>query len=149
MIEIIQSKHWIEWLINIAKFAFAFVPVLFILLLIPLERRGAGFIQDRQGPNRSYFRLPYFGKIRLFGWVHNASDGLKLFFKENYAPHGVNKLLFLLAPAIPFAVVLIAPAVIRSEEHTSELQSRPHLVCRLLLEKKKKTQATQYQQSNT
>src|SRR3989442_4791299 len=28
-------------------------------------------------------------------------------------------------------------AWIRSEEHTSELQSRPHLVCRLLLEKKK------------
>src|SRR5690625_6529576 len=28
----------------------------------------------------------------------------------------------------------------RSEEHTSELQSRGHLVCRLLLEKKKKTQ---------
>src|SRR3989442_5528163 len=29
----------------------------------------------------------------------------------------------------------------RSEEHTSELQSRPHLVCRLLLEKKKKSTA--------
>src|SRR3989442_4661108 len=28
----------------------------------------------------------------------------------------------------------------RSEEHTSELQSRPHLVCRLLLEKKKNIQ---------
>src|SRR3989442_10947928 len=28
----------------------------------------------------------------------------------------------------------------RSEEHTSELQSRPHLVCRLLLEKKKELQ---------
>src|SRR3989442_10769707 len=28
-------------------------------------------------------------------------------------------------------------AGLRSEEHTSELQSRPHLVCRLLLEKKK------------
>src|SRR5690554_7604429 len=28
--------------------------------------------------------------------------------------------------------------LLRSEEHTSELQSRPHLVCRLLLEKKKK-----------
>src|SRR3989442_7763218 len=26
--------------------------------------------------------------------------------------------------------------IIRSEEHTSELQSRPHLVCRLLLEKR-------------
>src|SRR2546422_4432603 len=30
----------------------------------------------------------------------------------------------------------------RSEEHTSELQSRLHLVCRLLLEKKKKTRST-------
>src|SRR2546429_2378932 len=30
------------------------------------------------------------------------------------------------------------PRVVRSEEHTSELQSRLHLVCRLLLEKKKK-----------
>src|SRR3989442_11077837 len=28
------------------------------------------------------------------------------------------------------------PVLARSEEHTSELQSRPHLVCRLLLEKK-------------
>src|SRR5690554_7319434 len=33
---------------------------------------------------------------------------------------------------------------IRSEEHTSELQSRPHLVCRLLLEKKKKKKTTKY-----
>src|SRR2546422_2021828 len=30
-----------------------------------------------------------------------------------------------------------APSCLRSEEHTSELQSRLHLVCRLLLEKKK------------
>src|SRR3712207_7848356 len=30
------------------------------------------------------------------------------------------------------------PAHLRSEEHTSELQSRQYLVCRLLLEKKKK-----------
>src|SRR5439155_17323392 len=33
---------------------------------------------------------------------------------------------------------LLTLAAIRSEEHTSELQSRGHLVCRLLLEKKKK-----------
>src|SRR2546429_6973885 len=31
---------------------------------------------------------------------------------------------------------------VRSEEHTSELQSRLHLVCRLLLEKKKKKKKT-------
>src|SRR2546422_7190129 len=33
--------------------------------------------------------------------------------------------------------------LMRSEEHTSELQSRLHLVCRLLLEKKKKNNGTQ------
>src|SRR5690554_7785867 len=36
------------------------------------------------------------------------------------------------------AVIPLEDADTRSEEHTSELQSRPHLVCRLLLEKKKK-----------
>src|SRR5258708_26901774 len=35
--------------------------------------------------------------------------------------------------------VRCAPHGSRSEEHTSELQSPDHLVCRLLLEKKKKT----------
>src|SRR3989442_11779755 len=34
-------------------------------------------------------------------------------------------------------VVYVSGRKLRSEEHTSELQSRPHLVCRLLLEKKK------------
>src|SRR2546422_3061320 len=38
-------------------------------------------------------------------------------------------------------ILLIAGVLLlRSEEHTSELQSRLHLVCRLLLEKKKKNQ---------
>src|SRR5690554_7055718 len=36
------------------------------------------------------------------------------------------------------AISLSTSGLMRSEEHTSELQSRPHLVCRLLLEKKKK-----------
>src|SRR5690625_6750423 len=36
------------------------------------------------------------------------------------------------------ALHLLRGAAARSEEHTSELQSRGHLVCRLLLEKKKK-----------
>src|SRR5258708_29351001 len=36
----------------------------------------------------------------------------------------------------------------RSEEHTSELQSPDHLVCRLLLEKKKKNKNTQRKQNN-
>src|SRR3712207_8477591 len=37
----------------------------------------------------------------------------------------------------------------RSEEHTSELQSRQYLVCRLLLEKKKKQKPNQYNIINT
>src|SRR2546425_2665485 len=36
----------------------------------------------------------------------------------------------------------VRPAVGRSEEHTSELQSLAYLVCRLLLEKKKRPTAT-------
>src|SRR6266581_7465052 len=36
----------------------------------------------------------------------------------------------------------VRPDAVRSEEHTSELQSPVHLVCRLLLEKKKNNQRT-------
>src|SRR2546422_2277960 len=42
------------------------------------------------------------------------------------------------SPSASFTTLLTMPS--RSEEHTSELQSRLHLVCRLLLEKKKKNQ---------
>src|SRR5690554_7279412 len=41
-------------------------------------------------------------------------------------------------PVAACAMPVANNMVIRSEEHTSELQSRPHLVCRLLLEKKNK-----------
>src|SRR3712207_9119745 len=37
------------------------------------------------------------------------------------------------------SMIVMPPGPKRSEEHTSELQSRQYLVCRLLLEKKKKT----------
>src|SRR3989442_9711963 len=40
-------------------------------------------------------------------------------------------------PGVGIHQPLALPVAARSEEHTSELQSRPHLVCRLLLEKKK------------
>src|SRR2546429_4494396 len=43
---------------------------------------------------------------------------------------------YVIAAACPFSEVSMFHAY-RSEEHTSELQSRLHLVCRLLLEKKK------------
>src|SRR5690625_5548935 len=54
----------------------------------------------------------------------------------------------LLLKSIHDGLIVINPAgeityVNRSEEHTSELQSRGHLVCRLLLEKKKTMICTQ------
>src|SRR5947209_11370785 len=42
---------------------------------------------------------------------------------------------------------MLTQAAFRSEEHTSELQSRQYLVCRLLLEKKKKIICYQYKDS--
>src|SRR3712207_8509721 len=43
---------------------------------------------------------------------------------------------------VPPSVELTDDTVARSEEHTSELQSRQYLVCRLLLEKKKKLKSS-------
>src|SRR3712207_8594954 len=45
------------------------------------------------------------------------------------------------------AAVYLPTAGVRSEEHTSELQSRQYLVCRLLLEKKKKIEIINNQTS--
>src|SRR5690554_7662314 len=74
---------------------------------------------------------------------------------DGFAEYGYWGLLiasFLAATVLPFSSEVVFAALVasgldiwqcifyRSEEHTSELQSRPHLVCRLLLEKKKKTQ---------
>src|SRR2546429_9243884 len=62
------------------------------------------------------------------------------------AYHRTSLAIFMSAPAsvrsvaLTFTIASCADsAANRSEEHTSELQSRLHLVCRLLLEKKKKT----------
>src|SRR5947209_11946195 len=55
-----------------------------------------------------------------------------------------------IGPNIPSDIVVVAtigtPRILaaRSEEHTSELQSRQYLVCRLLLEKKKKKKINIY-----
>src|SRR3712207_7482914 len=50
---------------------------------------------------------------------------------------GLAELAYRRLDGTPFPVEVAAAKVLRSEEHTSELQSRQYLVCRLLLEKKK------------
>src|SRR3989442_11635682 len=63
-------------------------------------------------------------------------DALPISFRRGTEP----RVLALAAPTREAELVLggFRRMSLRSEEHTSELQSRPHLVCRLLLEKKKK-----------
>src|SRR5258708_24865459 len=52
------------------------------------------------------------------------------------------RVLLLENPGLPGKSRVTQTNTTRSEEHTSELQSPDHLVCRLLLEKKKKTETT-------
>src|SRR2546429_5039207 len=80
---------------------------------------------------------------------NHPSNNTLLFFFNDTATTEIYTLslhdalpICLLAPGIRVARVVAQPVeelgeVHRSEEHTSELQSRLHLVCRLLLEKKK------------
>src|SRR2546430_4994869 len=56
----------------------------------------------------------------------------------------LHKLLMLLEDLLKVKAVACERAVERSEEHTSELQSQSNLVCRLLLEKKKKDPNSPY-----
>src|SRR2546429_5203000 len=59
-----------------------------------------------------------------------------LFRSINFAPGG-RDVIDEPGRAFPVGNTSVPPGKLRSEEHTSELQSRLHLVCRLLLEKKK------------
>jgi NADH-quinone oxidoreductase subunit H len=73
-----------------------------------MERRGAGFIQDRSGPNRCNI----FG-FRAGGLVQNLADGVKLIFKEDIiAGHIQHKFYFVLAPLLVFFTALVSFAVI-------------------------------------
>lgn len=100
----------LEWILTIGKLALVFIPLSFITLMIWMERKGASMIQDRIGPNRS--ALPIFGGLRLFGFVHNFSDGLKLFTKETFIPGYAHKFWYVIAPGIGFLIAFLTPAVI-------------------------------------
>src|SRR2546421_9357264 len=60
--------------------------------------------------------------------------------REGINPFTGQKMMFKAKPASKKVRVMPLKSLKRSEEHTSELQSRSDLVCRLLLEKKKKKQ---------
>src|SRR5947209_19621285 len=62
-------------------------------------------------------------------------DALPIFVAHAIIRHRLMDLRLVIHRGLTLAIAVL---VSRSEEHTSELQSRQYLVCRLLLEKKKK-----------
>jgi len=96
-------------IVAIISFALgALLALLMIPILVWLERRGAGLIQDRLGPNRTNI-----GGFRFGGVVQSFADVVKLLLKEEYYPkHIKNKGLLMFAPIITFISALLAFMVI-------------------------------------
>jgi NADH-quinone oxidoreductase subunit H len=66
------------------------------------ERKVAGWMQDRHGPNRA----------GPFGIFQPLADGGKLFFKEEIIPLASSRFLFILGPAIAMVTALVTSTVI-------------------------------------
>src|SRR5207253_1347809 len=91
------------------------------------ERLLGTEIKDRQSMHRAGKELKReYGTAILLKGGHLAGDAAA-------------DLLFIDGKVVEFSAPFVRGVATRSEEHTSELQSRGHLVCRLLLEKKKET----------
>ena len=99
----------LDVLMVVIRVAFgAFVPLSFVAVLVWMERRGAGFFQDRAGPNRCNFK-----GFRAAGLIQNLADGVKLVFKEDVVPgHIKHKFYFILAPMLVFITAMLCFAVI-------------------------------------
>src|SRR5690349_23147136 len=96
----------------------------------------------RRPPRSTLF--PYTTLFRSFVTITRTGDELSVVCAQSFVPRGVRqereRVAFGIVGVIPMTTVglLASVCAARSEEHTSELQSRRDLVCRLLLEKKKK-----------
>jgi NADH-quinone oxidoreductase subunit H len=89
--------------ISLVKILIVFGGLLTLIALWTwVERRGAGWIQNRLGPNR----------VGPQGLLQPAADGLKNFIKEETLPPFADRTVFLLAPIMAFTPALITFAVV-------------------------------------
>src|SRR5690625_6247456 len=79
----------------------------------------------------------------LAGLISHRSSLIRLFRKSNGVLNKNVREFTLRSMSVPLSNMVSTQEFGRSEEHTSELQSRGHLVCRLLLEKKKSQETKQ------
>src|SRR3989441_3906169 len=90
----------------------------------------------RRPPRSTLF--PYTTLFRSEGALDVGYDGLAVLCKMVHDAGGIAGIRSLANAGSEPRLVLSTAAQLRSEEHTSELQSLAYLVCRLLLEKKKR-----------
>ncbi len=94
----------------------AFVTILgSVAYLILLERKIASWVQDRIGPNRTglgFGIIPWLKDKPMFGLGQPMADGLKFFFKEDYRPRNVDKILFTIAPGLMMIVMVVSAATL-------------------------------------
>lgn len=84
------------------------------------ERKIAGWIQVRYGPNRVHPKKGPLTLLNAFmptGWLQSVADGIKLLGKEDIVPRGANRFLYELAPVLVFAGAFIPYVVIPFSQH--------------------------------
>src|SRR5437588_3377418 len=86
----------------------------------------------RPPPRSTLF--PYTTLFRSVNLTINENAGLQTVNLSGISSGATNEAQVLTVTAISSNPALIPPPMVRSEEHTSELQSHSDLVCRLLLE---------------
>lgn len=80
-------------------------------LLLWQERKQSAMMQDRLGPNMARITLGGL-TIRLWGLLHIATDGLKMFFKEDFIPRRAHRALYTLAPVMALAPAMVVFAIV-------------------------------------
>ncbi|HSK96203.1 MAG TPA: complex I subunit 1 family protein, partial [Euzebyales bacterium] len=93
----------IDFLITLATVVAAFaIWLLSTAVFIWGERRLVSKMQSRLGPNR----------LGPFGMLQTLADGIKMFFKEDIEPTGVDRIVYYAAPGASAIIALITFAVI-------------------------------------